>query len=203
MRLSVYFRAHFFVSSFHHHHHHHLINFQSLSLCTPTNNHRRILAHVVMFQMSSILPRGEPWLTFLMPLYSAVSWILLVAMAKNGHWMLPVSAFGAFWALRNIMVTGAFDLGVVTMGFTAALDFWTRTEGSTEMLNITKVVGCCLVAGNFAIPVVFWHNLRRRFKAKSQLWQTVFKNCCIASSVFWLVGAFCTYCFRPVSSNSS
>jgi len=62
---------------------------------------------------------SEPILTYLMPVYATASWVALAKSHADGAWMIPVSGFGAAWALYNTVTRKVLDAGFITMGVVA------------------------------------------------------------------------------------
>ncbi len=146
---------------------------------------------------------SEPLATFLMPIYAAISWLLLLFQSQRGQHLLPISLIGWIWAMVNIIRTKRLDLGIVTFGIvllgTLVERYMTpKASSSSENISLGRVwwikwwltVGCVLVAANFSLVVVFWDSISKELeKTKSQTWMKVFLSYCIIMMVFWIAAA--------------
>lgn len=130
-----------------------------------------------------------------MPIYAGVSWIGILTVKDPQTTLLPVSAFGALWALRNTIYGGNFDLGVVTMGLVAvtiAADM--GLGGGIKGVKYALLVESLLVAFNYVIPFAIWEQLEKSLaKSKSMLWFKVFKVYLSVNAAFWLYAAYKVY----------
>lgn len=140
----------------------------------------------------------EPWLTYLMPVSSAINWMLILSDSGKDSWVLPTSLFGALWAVRNMLITKRLDLGAITMGLVASADTVGRLFGHGTMSRATRLVGCVLVAANYALPLLMWSTIKKMFaKSKSIFWLKVFYYHCCNGVVFWIIGAMNMYNKQP------
>ena len=64
--------------------------------------------------------------------------------------------------------------------------------GASDKLAKVQTLGCVLAALNFALPLMFWKGLKKRFSkgGKSMLWLKVFPLFCASSVAFWAAGAY-------------
>jgi hypothetical protein len=138
---------------------------------------------------------SEPLLTYLMPVSAVASWAgLYLTGSTTGAWKVPVAAFGSIWALYNIITRKKMDLGFFTMGLVAVSAYMEQSSGASPGLTQLQLVGCVLVSINYALPVVFWKELRKMFvKSKSPFWLNTFYTYCATNTVFWLIGAYTIY----------
>lgn len=137
---------------------------------------------------------SEPLGTYLMPIYAGASWIGILTIKEPLTTLLPVSIFGALWALRNTVVGGQFDLGVVTMGLVAITIATDVGFGGIRGAKYALLVESLFVALNYILPFLIWEQLEKSLaKSKSMLWFKVFKVYLSVKAAFWVYAAYKIY----------
>lgn len=143
-------------------------------------------------------PVKEAPMTYVMPIYGAASWISLALTYKSRGWVLPVSSFGAIWAVFNTIVRrGNFDAGCVTMGLVSGASLVELAQGKPSTgTTAVQVVACVLAALNHYLVFAIWPKVERKALkgGKSLLWLKVFRGFLISQTAFWFVG--CVAIFR-------
>ena len=142
---------------------------------------------------------GEPLSTLLMPIYAVLSWTLFWMTYSTGAWIVPVGCIGATWSALNNLKHNQKDVGVVTMGFAAALTAFNKyvpsweTEGLNMFFRQSVPVGATLmVVANYCLPFRQWQSFHRTRKklGKSRFFFMVFRMYCLSSITLWLLGSF-------------
>mmetsp|Transcript_58558 Transcript_58558/g.117602 ORF Transcript_58558/g.117602 Transcript_58558/m.117602 type:complete len:152 (-) Transcript_58558:264-719(-) len=148
---------------------------------------------------------AEPLLTYLMPLYAASSWAGLVNYHRDGAWMLPVSGFGAAWAIFNTLKNGRLDAGFVTMGTVAVFAVLEARQGEPSSgVCLGQTVGCALAAANYSVPIAAWKMLSRKLvKRKSPFFMKTYWIYLVTNILFWLVAAYSCHSRSKAISGAS
>jgi hypothetical protein len=137
----------------------------------------------------------DPIGTYIMPLYATASWIGVLYYGDEGKYLLPVSTFGALWALFNCMKNKRVDAGFISMGIVAAASGTKLIlgEDSKTIRNI-QTVGCLLAAANFALPLLMLPKLKRMFrKTRSAFSTNIFITYLVVMVAFWTYAAYTNY----------
>mmetsp|Transcript_38085 Transcript_38085/g.65068 ORF Transcript_38085/g.65068 Transcript_38085/m.65068 type:complete len:172 (-) Transcript_38085:149-664(-) len=137
---------------------------------------------------------GEPFGTFLMPIYAILSWYGLIAHGKSGAYVLPVALVGWVWALINIIVRKSFDLGIVTFFLVLLASAYEKKCGFSKGPKVALCVSSIAVAANFALVPILWSDIQTDLaNTRSDLWQTMFWWYCVTFSVYWVCASIRTY----------
>lgn len=152
----------------------------------------RVLYHIYTFRDIRIIignikmPSVTPALAYLMPVYAVVSWCLLLSSSDRLSWAVPVSAFGAAWAVKNTIQRGRLDAGWISMGL---VTLFSALKLDTQL---PLMLSCLLTSANFAFPIIKWKSLTRTFDKGnlSSLWRTLFFYYCAAMGLLYLYGFY-------------